>query len=227
MSFLSREEARVLGVLMEKAITTPDQYPLTLNSLTLGCNQKTSRDPVMELDESTVEAALDELRDRRLAWRVDLAGSRVPKFRHRIDEEWALTTAEHAILCVLLLRGAQTVGQLRQRTERLFLFRDLDHVREVLDAMMDRADDPKVLTRLLPMRAGSKEQRFVHTLAEFTEDVAAPEGVGVEFGAPSAAAALPPSPREQAIADLQAEVVGLRAELEALRAEFEDFKAQF
>lgn len=221
MSTLSKVETRVLGVLMEKAVTTPDQYPLTLNSLTLGCNQKTSRDPVMDLHEAEVEAALDELRDRRLAWRVDLAGSRVPKFRHRIDEAWELAPAEYALLCVLALRGPQTLGQLRQRTERLFGFRDLDHVRDTLEAMQDRAEEPLCLVQPLPVRPGSKELRFTHTLYPFEEDL------GSEELAPVTASTLPPSPRDQLIAELKEEVATLRSELEGLRADFETFKAQF
>jgi uncharacterized protein len=221
MSTLSEIEARVLGVLMEKAVTTPDLYPLTLNSLTLGCNQKTSRDPVMELGEDEVESALDELRDRRLAWRVDLAGSRVPKYRHRVDETWELTAAEHALLSVLFLRGPQTLGQLRQRTERMHGFRDLAEVRAVLDGMTSRAIEPVALVQPLPMRPGSKEQRFAQILSPLPEGGSADDSAGVPV------AVMPTSPRDQAIADLQAEVAALRESLAALRDEFESFKAQF
>lgn len=219
MSQLSPIELRVLGVLMEKAITTPDQYPLSLNALVLGCNQKTSRDPVLELDEAIVDEALEELRDRRLVLRVDLVGSRAPKYRHRMGDAWELNAEEHALLCVFILRGPQTLGQLRQRTERMFAFRDLDHVRESVEAMMDRAAEPLKLVQALPVRPGSKELRFTHTLAPVVE-------TGMRE-VPIGAVDLPPSPRDQALADLKGEIAGLREELNQLRVAFEAFKAEF
>lgn len=155
-------ELRVLGALMEKAVTTPEAYPLSLNSLVLACNQKTSRDPVMSLDEAEVTDALDRLRAKRLALRVDVAGSRVPKFRHTIDAAWELSTAEYALLTVLFLRGPQSVGQLRQRTERLHPFPSTDAVENALDAMTDRNSQPYCLVQRLDRLPGAKDPRFTH-----------------------------------------------------------------
>lgn len=227
MSEFSAPEVRVLGVLMEKAVTTPDQYPLSLNALVLGCNQKTSRDPLTDYDEETVEGALDELRDRRLALRVDMAGSRVARFRHQLETRWELSPAEYALLCVLLLRGPQTLGQLRQRTERLHAFRDLDEVRATLDGMKARALEPHVLVQELPRRPGSKELRYAHVFLPL--DASALEGGG-ESGsgeATSPAPALTPSPRDLEIARLKERVDALENELAGLRDSFEAFKAQF
>lgn len=220
MSHLSDTEIRVLGVLIEKSATTPDQYPLTLNSLIIGCNQKTSRDPVTTFDEDEVEAALDELRDRRLAFRVDLAGSRVPKYRHQIDCSWELTRAEYALLCLLLLRGPQTLGQLRQRTERIHAFRDLDEVQATLDGLKERALEPTTLVRELPRRAGTKDVRYTHLLGQLPEEKISTEEVVVE-------SPLTPSPRELAIEALKAEVAELNEALQQLREDFEAFRKQF
>ncbi|MCD8481701.1 MAG: YceH family protein [Verrucomicrobia bacterium] len=119
---LNSVEQRVLGALMEKALTTPEYYPLSLNSLTIACNQKTSRDPVTEYTESEVLQAVDSLRAQGLGMRLDLSGSRTPKYKHEADDTFTLDAAERALICVLLLRGPQTVGQLRQRSERLHIF---------------------------------------------------------------------------------------------------------
>jgi len=160
----SPSEVRVLGCLMEKAVTTPESYPLTLNALVNACNQKTSRDPITQYDEDEVMDALDALRDKHLALRVDVAGSRVPKFRHIADKTWELEPAERALLTVMLLRGPQTVGQLRQRTERLYAFPDLSSVERRLDAMMEREEPPQQLVMTLDKHIGGKETRYVHRL---------------------------------------------------------------
>jgi|TARA_B110000438_G_scaffold127924_1_gene124271 uncharacterized protein YceH (UPF0502 family) len=220
MSHLSDTEVRVLGVLMGKAATTPDQYPLSLNGLTLGCNQKTSRDPVTTLDDDEAEAALDELRDRRLAFRVDMAGSRVPKYRHQADESWELTRAEYALLTVLLLRGPQSLGQLRQRTERIHAFRDLDEVRDTLEGMEQRELEPQTLVRELPHRAGTKDIRYAHVLGAPIEKSAAEAVTEVE-------SPLAPSPRELEIEELKAEVAELKNSLQKMREEFDQFRSQF
>jgi hypothetical protein len=162
---LDSVEIRVLGTLLEKAKLTPEYYPLSLNALTLACNQKTSREPVSDYAEDTVLAALDRLRDKGLAWRVDVAGSRVPRYRHRLDEAWELAPPAYALLCVLFLRGAQTLGQLRQRCERLHAFADLDAVEACLGEMADRAEQPHSLVRRLPRLPGTKEIRFTHVWA--------------------------------------------------------------
>lgn len=221
MADFSPSEIRVLGVLLEKAETTPDQYPLSLNAVTLGCNQKSSRDPVMQLDEDAVEAALDELRDRQLVFRVDMAGSRVAKFRHQLDTKWELTRAEYALLCVLLLRGPQSLGQLRQRTERIHAFRDLDEVKNTLEGMEQRELEPTVLVRELPRRPGSKDVRFTHILSPFED-----EAIGEIFAGDSIA---PPSPsrRDLEIQELREEVTQLKIELSELIKAFETFREQF
>jgi hypothetical protein len=221
MSEFTPIEIRVLGVLMEKAVTTPDQYPLSLNALTLGCNQKTSRDPVTDYDEEEIEAALDELRDRRLVLRVDLAGSRVAKYRHQIDTRWELSDAEHALLCLLLLRGPQTLGQLRQRAERMYPFPDLDGVRTTLENLTERALEPTTLVRELPRRPGSKEIRFAHTLAPLVEN----ESIDEPSETPTTV--LPPSRRDLEIEELRTQLSRVESELAELREAFETFKSQF
>jgi len=151
---------RVLGALMEKAITTPEYYPLTLNSLTSACNQKTSRFPVSDYDEDEILGATDSLRDKNLVLRVDVAGSRVPKFRQKVKEEWELTQPEYSLLCVLLLRGPQTPGQLRQRTDRLHSFPSVKEVEETLEEMKNREEEPLEMIRSLPRQPGTKEIRY-------------------------------------------------------------------
>jgi uncharacterized protein YceH (UPF0502 family) len=168
---LSEIEARVLGALMEKARTTPDVYPLTLNSVVLACNQKTSRDPVTQFDEDEVEQALDSLREKHLAMRVDMAGSRTAKFRENIASLWELEREEYALLTVLLLRGPQTPGQLRQRCERLFPFAELPQVTDWLGRMQRREEEPHTLVQSLGRAPGTKEIRYSHTLAPVPEHV--------------------------------------------------------
>ncbi|MFP4157822.1 MAG: DUF480 domain-containing protein [Opitutales bacterium] len=126
---LNPEEARVLGCLLEKEATTPDIYPLTLNSLLAGCNQKTNRFPVVDYDEEIIAEALDSLRTKKLVYRIDIAGARVAKYRHNIDESLGLSPGVKALLTVLLLRGPQTLGELRARTERIFQFPSTQQVR--------------------------------------------------------------------------------------------------
>ena len=168
---LSAEAIRVLGSLMEKSRTTPESYPLTLNSLVLACNQKTSRDPVTDFDEDEVLAALDELRELGLAVRVDMAGSRTAKYRENIGEKWELSHADYALLAVLFLRGPQTPGQLRQRTERLHSFAELHQVLDCLRRMMEREEEPHVLVQEAGRPSGSKEMRYAHTMCPIPEFV--------------------------------------------------------
>jgi len=168
---LSAEAIRVLGSLMEKSRTTPEGYPLTLNSLVLACNQKTSRDPVTDYDEDEVMAALDELRDLGLAMRIDMAGSRTAKFRENVGEKWELGHAEYALLAVLFLRGPQTPGQLRQRSERMHAFAELSQVGDCLRRMKEREEEPHVLVQEAGRPSGSKEMRYAHTLCPLPEFV--------------------------------------------------------
>jgi len=166
-------EIRVLGSLMEKAKTTPDAYPLTLNSLITACNQKSSRDPVTDLDEDEVIGALDSLRGKGLAMRVDVAGSRTAKFRENATARWSLSSQEYALLTLLFLRGPQTPGQLRGRSDRLFEFAEIPQVLDRLKQMQDREEEPLSLVQSMERLPGTKEIRYVHTLAPL------PEGVGV------------------------------------------------
>ena len=158
-SILSQIETRVLGALIEKQITTPDYYPLTLNALTIACNQKSNRDPVLTLEETTVVRVLDDLREKKLAWRVTGVGSRVPKYRHDITNVYKLSPQEVAIVCVLFLRGPQTPGELRSRTSRLYEFDNLEEVETTLIGLMER-EDPYVIK--LPREIGRREQRYAH-----------------------------------------------------------------
>ncbi len=214
-------EIRILGTLAEKAVTTPEYYPMTLKGLTLGCNQRTSRDPVTDYDEEAVAAALDTLRDRRLVLRVDMAGSRVPKFRHQLLQKWELNDRELALLCVLFLRGPQTLGQLRQRTERMAAFRDTEEVRQVLAGMQSRELEPKDFVHPLPLRPGSKEVRYVHVFAPFDEHLT------TEAAPLTHRATLPAPAADLRVDELTERVSTLERALAELRQSFEDFKSQF
>jgi uncharacterized protein len=209
---LDQVEVRVLGCLIEKEIATPEYYPLTLNALVNACNQKSNRDPVISYDEDTVESAVDTLRQKRLAAVITGAGMRVAKYRELLSETLNLGRREVALLCVLMLRGPQTVGELHGRTERLHPFADLEEVESVLDHLSAREPDPLVMR--LPRQPGTKEPRFAHLLA----------------GAPAVtdAAAPPPyAPREDRLASIEAEVRQLRDELQGLKDQLAAFRSQF
>jgi hypothetical protein len=217
----------VLGSLLEKDITTPDYYPLTLNALLAACNQKSNREPVMELDEATVRGALRSLEEKGLAGLARAEG-RVARFEHRMGEALNLGRRETALLCTLLLRGPQTPGELRGRSERMHRLEDLDEVQLVLQKLMEH--DPP-LARLLPRQPGTKEARYVETLggheAEVQEalgNVAAGAGGA---GGLSGAGAAQADAREEQMAALAVEVAQLRAELQTLREEFGEFRKQF
>jgi uncharacterized protein len=196
-------ELRVLGCLLEKQRTTPDAYPLSLNALRLACNQSTARDPVVAYDEGTVREALDRLGRRRWTRLASGPGSRAPKFRHLLDEALGLGRDELAVLCVLLLRGPQTVGELKGRTERLHPFGSLDEVAQVLARLAERELAATV------RRPGWKETRWVQRLGE--DAAAGPE--------PALEPAAPPPASGDRVAALEDEVAALRRDLEALRAE--------
>src|SRR5512142_3176847 len=164
---LNDVEVRVLGALIEKDITTPDYYPLSLNALINACNQKSNREPVMELDENGVRDALESLKEKRLAGPAGGADSRVTKYEHRLQEVFNFDRRETALVCVLLLRGPQTPGELRGRTERMYRFETLDDVQSGLQKLMDRQPP---LVRVLPRQPGTKESRYMHL---FSGDVAA------------------------------------------------------
>jgi hypothetical protein len=214
---LSPLETRVLGCLIEKERLTPENYPLSLNSLTAACSQSTNREPVVLYDEKSVEAAVNALREKKLASVVFGAGSRVQKYRHRLLEHYELTPPEVALFCVLLLRGAQTPGELRSRTERMFAFGTMADVETRLEEL-GRGDAP--LVRCLPPRPGQKERRYIQLFS-----VEAP----VEEETPRVLSVSPssPAPAPAARDDVSVEIAALRAELEKLRAEFHAFRRQF
>ena len=213
---LNQLEVRVLGSLMEKEITTPDYYPLSLNALVNACNQKSNRDPVMDVDESAVREALYSLGEKRLAGPVSSAESRVTKYEHRMQEVFNFTRRESAIVCVLLLRGPQTPGELRGRTERLFSFDDLADVQSTLQRLAQH--DPP-LAKMLARQPGTKEARYVHLLAGDAE--------AWDTAQPSAAAAGGSLAGSEQISMLEEAVARLEQELAALKKEFADFRKQF
>jgi uncharacterized protein YceH (UPF0502 family) len=212
-------EVRVLGALLEKEVTTPDNYPLSLNALQAACNQTTNREPVMRLAEDEVVHAAVALRRRYLLRQIQPAGSRVTKFEHLLGQELKLDRRELAVLGVLLLRGAQTAGELYARTARLEPFADLADLEGVLESLIAREPEPFVAR--LPRRAGQKEVRYAHLLSGEPQ-----------MDAP-AAADEPAVPTRRAggendrVAALERTVEELRAEVAALRAELETFRAQF
>ena len=175
VNLLSDVEVRVLGALIEKDITTPDYYPLSLNALVNACNQKNNRDPVMMLDEDAVRAALDSLQGQGLAGPASGADSRVTKYEHRLQEVFNFDRRETAILCVLLLRGAQTPGELRGRAERMYRFEALEDVHGALDRLSQR--EPP-LVAVLPRQPGTKESRYTHLFSGNSGS----RGTGASFG---------------------------------------------
>jgi uncharacterized protein len=196
-------EIRVLGCLIEKQRTTPDVYPLSLNALRAACNQTTNRDPVVAYDEETIRAALRRLDQKRWARLASGPGSRAIKFRHLLEEALELSDSEMAVLCVLMLRGAQTPGELKARTERMHSFPSLAEVHETLDGLVERE-----LVARLPRRPGQKEERYAQLLGGDDVDVARAEPARVEPGGDV----------EDRLARLEEEVASLRQAVESLRA---------
>lgn len=217
---LDSAEVRVLGSLIEKQVTTPDYYPLTLNALTNACNQLTNREPVVAFDETTVVRALDGLRDKRLATLFSGAESRVAKYKHTLTDAVLLTPGEVALLCVLMLRGPQTVGELRTRSERLFRFDTLPEVEEALQALTQR--QPHALVAKLPRQPGTKEARYAHLLSGPVENVVAAESAPRPEPATLAVRA-----ENERIAKLEQETAELRQQLAGLQQEFAAFRKQF
>jgi len=211
-------ELRVLGALIEKDLATPEYYPLSLNALTNACNQKSNRDPVVAFDDATVRSALESLRDEGFAVFVSESGSRVLKFRHRLSERLNLSIGELAVLSVLILRGPQTVGELRGRAANLHNFADLEAVQHTLGKLAAREPDP--LAAQLPKPPGTKEPRWCHLFAPAPET---PEPLSLH-GAPAGAAAAGPGLRERVEA-LEAEVKTLREQSEALRRDLDELRA--
>jgi uncharacterized protein YceH (UPF0502 family) len=204
---LEPNETRVLGCLIEKQRTTPDAYPLSLNALRLACNQSTNRDPVVSYDEDTVRDALHRLGRRRYTRLASGHGSRASKYRHLLDEALGLGPADQALLAVLMLRGPQTPGELKQRTERMQPFADLAALHDALTGLIDRG-----FVAQLARRPGQKEERYRHRLSEDVETAEEPVA--------AAAPVVPPPPRRDERLDrLEAEVAELREQLAAVRQE--------
>ncbi len=212
-------EIRVLGSLVEKQITTPDYYPLTLNALVNACNQSSNRDPVLSLDEHTVVRALDGLRERKFAFQFQGADSRVPKYGHRLGDAFQVTPPEMAALCVLMLRGPQTVGEVRSRTGRMYEFESLAEAQAALDGLA--AFTPQPLAVRLPRQPGMKEERYaqllggpVATQAQAREARVEPATVAVRL-------------ENERLDKLEREVAALRSELETAKAQLEVLRKQF
>jgi uncharacterized protein len=210
---LTETEARIVGALIEKQLTTPEYYPLTLNALVAACNQKTNREPVTSYSEETVTNALESLRDKNLVYVFYGSTSRVPKYKHMLPQVYELESSEVAVICVLLLRGAQTLGELRERTGRLYEFSGLGEVNETLDNLM-RRDEPLVVK--LERQPGQKEQRFAHLLSGEVTSYTPPEK---SHSASSAG--------NEKIENLERELENLRSEFNLFRESFEEFKKQF
>jgi hypothetical protein len=213
---LSAAQARVLGALVEKEVTTPDYYPLSLNALINACNQRSNREPVMDLDEEDVRLALRLLEEKRLAGRARSADGRVTKYEHWLGEFFNFNRAETALVCVLLLRGPQTPGELRGRTERMHRFDEIGEVLAALQKLMERTPP---LAAMLPRQPGTKESRYAHLLSGPVESVAAAfaaEPVLVRREAAEDAG------HEERIAQLEATVTELRQEVAALRQKIDD-----
>ena len=230
-------EARVLGALIEKEITTPEYYPLSLNALVNACNQKSNREPVMNLDEDAVVAAMRALDAREFAGAANTTDSRVRKYEHRLQEVFNFTRPETAVLCVLLLRGAQTPGEIRGRAERLHHFEELDEVVMALGKLMKR--EPSMVA-VLPRQPGTKESRYLELMSG-DASAASASGSGsaslqafrqhVENAPPAREMRTGDAPQVGGdggrVARLEAEVAELRGEIAALEAQFAEFRKQF
>jgi len=209
-------EARILGCLLEKERTTPENYPLSLNGLISACNQTTNREPVTAYDENAIEAGIEGLRGKKLVTVVFGGGSRVQKYRHNLQEHFNLERGDIAVMTVLLLRGPQTAGELRSRTERMFHFASLEELEACLDGL-SKGDSP--LVKLLPQQPGQKERRYVHLFSP------EPEG---GWAAPVREVVVQrASLDDRAIEALKADVAALREEVEELKERFAEFKKQF
>jgi uncharacterized protein YceH (UPF0502 family) len=219
LDLLSSTETRVLGSLIEKDITTPDYYPLSLNALVNACNQKNNRDPVTTFDEDTVAQALSTLQEKRFAGPAGGADSRVTKYEHRLQEVFNFDRREIAILCVLLLRGPQTPGELRGRTERMYRFEELDDVVSTLDRLSQRQP---ALAAVLPRQPGTKESRYMHL---FSSEAPDPSEVNV------ARTPSPANPSTSTTADrisaLENEVAELKKEVSEIHQQLSTFREQF
>ena len=218
MLTLNEVETRVLGSLIEKQITTPEYYPLTLNALTAACNQKNNRHPVTLFSESDIEEALYTLREKNLAYVFHGSTSRVPKYKHVVPEVMHLSPPEVAVLCVLMLSGPQTVGEIRTRGSRLYEFSGLEEIEETLRALGSREDEPLVMK--LPRQPGQKDARFVHLLSGKPDVEGMIESASVERATRRTA-------NHDRVATLEQQVRSLTEQVNKLAEQFEEFKKQF
>lgn len=210
---LNEVEARIVGCLIEKEATTPEYYPLTLNALINACNQKSNRFPIVDYNEKTVNQALEDLREKNIVYVFYGSTSRVPKYKHILPKLLEIDLHEVAILCVLMLRRFQTIGELRERTNRIYEFESLEEVHQTLDELMKR-DEPLIVE--LPKQPGQKESRYAHLLSgEISAEM-------LEFTPHT-----PTQAKQEQIAKLEKEVEELKTNYATLRAEFEEFKKQF
>ncbi len=216
---LNEVEVRVVSSLVEKQLTTPEYYPLTLNALIQACNQKTNRDPVVSFDEAEVMRALESLREKNLVYVFYGSSSRVPKYKHMLPEVFNLNERQTALLCVLMLRGAQTVGELRERANRLAEFKTLDEVEEALKSLIEKESQP--LVTKLTRQPGQKEARYAHLLAG---DVVAGNQADKIHAVDSATDSTDETER---VSRLEREVENIRAEVGELREQLADFMKQF
>lgn len=213
---LNEFEARVLGSLVEKQLTTPEYYPLTLNALTAACNQKSNRDPVMSLGETEILAAIDSLRDKNLVYLYYGSTSRTVKYKHMLPNVFELEPPAVALVALLLLRGPQTVGELRGRSDRLYEFSGLEEVQQTLDELADR---PEPLVLRLERQPGQKEPRYAHLLSgEIDPSTIAAQSVVTSSAGPA---------ENERIGRLENEIEALRSELERFKGEFTEFRKQF
>ena len=215
-TILNDIEIRVLGALVEKQVTTPEYYPLTLNSLTAACNQKNNRNPVTSYSENEVAQALETLREKNLTYVFHGSTSRVPKYKHVMPEVMHLKPAELALMCALMLRGPQTTGELRSNTSRLHEFSELEEVDATINSLITH--EPEALAVRLPRQAGQKEARFAHLLSG---EIPIEEAAAVE------ANPLRNRGREDRVAVLESELEDLKGQIAQLREQFEVFKKQF
>jgi uncharacterized protein YceH (UPF0502 family) len=216
---LNDVEVRVLGSLIEKKMSTPDYYPMSLNALVNACNQKSSRDPVVSYDEPMVNRALDSLRAKGFVWSFKGADSRVIKYGHQVEQAFDLHDRAVAALCVLMLRGPQTPGEIKARTKQMWDFESVEQVEEILEQLM--ANDIQPLVVRLPRQHGARESRYAHLL-EGPIDVESLEGAARAESASSKSSAV-----GDRITRLEEEILSLRAELATLREQFLQFKSQF
>ena len=217
-TILTEVEVRVLGALIEKQITTPEYYPLTLNALTAACNQKNNRNPVTSYGESEIDEALFSLRDKNLAYVFHGSTSRVPKYKHVVPEVMHLSPPEVAAMCVLMLSGPQTVGEIRTRGHRLFEFSGLDEVEETLRSLSSRDGEP--LVARLPRQPGQKEARFAHLLSGEPAIEDTPETSVAERSTRR-------TTDSERIAKLEEQIQALTEQVANLTNQFEEFKKQF